>query len=82
VAQTSPVYLPGRWDARADAQYFVDWIDALIAASRDDPKRFSGEAERDEVLALYEQALWLLQGARFGAVSDLQPAADSSIRLR
>jgi hypothetical protein len=55
-AHTSPVYLPGIWDARADAQYFVAWIDELISLSTQDPKRFASEAERDEVIGLYRQA--------------------------
>ena len=54
-AHTSPVYLPGKGDASADAQYFVDWIDALIAESAA-PKRFAGEADRDAVLKLYREA--------------------------
>ena len=29
------VALPGKWDARADAEYFRAWIDDLIAQRRD-----------------------------------------------
>ena len=65
MAHTSPVYLPGRWDARGDARFFVDWIRALIANSQD-PKRFSGDAERAEVLALYEEALAFYEGRAAG----------------
>jgi hypothetical protein len=31
VAHSSPTYLGGTWNASADAQYFVQWIDALMA---------------------------------------------------
>ena len=31
---TSPVYLSGKWDAPADARYFVDWIDDLITGDQ------------------------------------------------
>ncbi len=66
MAHTSPVYLPGKWDARADAQYFVDWIDELVAESRRDPKRFAGAAERDEVLKLYDRARAFYAGRAAG----------------
>jgi hypothetical protein len=56
LAHTSPTYLPGKWDPRGDAGYFVEWIDELIAQSAADPKRFANDAERAEVLALYGQA--------------------------
>jgi len=56
LAHSSPVYLSGRWDARADAQYFLDWIDELIAQTTTDPKRFATPAERNQILALYRDA--------------------------
>jgi hypothetical protein len=55
-AHTSPIYLPGKWDASADAQYFVDWMDALIAQTISDPKRFRDDSEKQEILALYFKA--------------------------
>ena len=54
---TSPIYLDGRWDAAADARYFAEWTSELIKQAETDPKRFANERERDEVLALYREAL-------------------------
>jgi hypothetical protein len=56
MAHTSPVYLNGRFDARDDARYFLAWMDELIGQTKADAKRFRNEAERDQVLALYERA--------------------------
>jgi hypothetical protein len=56
LAHSSPVYLAGRWDARADARFFLDWMDDLITQTRADTKRFRNAEERDQVLALYQQA--------------------------
>jgi hypothetical protein len=56
-AHTSPVRLPGKWDCSADAQYFVDWIGELIAQTKADPKRFASESERNELIAIYLQAM-------------------------
>ena len=55
MAHTSPVYLAGKWDGSADAQYFVDWMDALMAESAA-PGRFASDADRDAVLTLYREA--------------------------
>ncbi|MEN6605109.1 MAG: CehA/McbA family metallohydrolase [Bryobacteraceae bacterium] len=56
MAHTSPVYLDGRFDAREDARYFLTWVEELISQTRADAKRFQSDAERDEVLVLYERA--------------------------
>jgi hypothetical protein len=56
LAHSSPIYLPGKWDARPDAAYYVAWIDELIRRTLEDTKRFSTDAQRDEVLAIYRQA--------------------------
>ena len=55
-AHTNPVYLTGTWDSSADAQYFITWIDDLIAETNADPNRYATEAEKQENLALYGQA--------------------------
>jgi hypothetical protein len=55
-AQTSPIYLPGKWDASADARYFVDWIDDLIALTNADSKHFRNDSEKQAILTLYRQA--------------------------
>lgn len=56
MAHTQPVRLVGRWPTRDDASFFVEWIDDLIADSKADSERFASDAERDKVLALYEEA--------------------------
>lgn len=55
-AHSSPVYLAGKWDASADARYFVEWIDELIAQTNAEPERYANDAEKRENLALYNQA--------------------------
>jgi hypothetical protein len=56
LAHSSPVFLPGRFAARADAEFFVDWIDELIERTRSEPSRVPDEAERARLLDLYGQA--------------------------
>ena len=56
LAHSSPVWLPGKWNAREDAGYFVDWMDALIGETQADPKRFASESEKDQILELYRRA--------------------------
>jgi hypothetical protein len=56
LAHSSPIYLPGSFDARPDAAYFLAWIDDLIQQTTRDPKRFTTEAQRNEILALYRAA--------------------------
>ena len=55
-AHTSPIYLPTQWDALADAQYFIDWIDDLIVQTNSDTKRFTDNSAKQENLALYREA--------------------------
>ncbi len=50
------IYLDGKYDARADARYFLDWIDHLILESKADPKRFANDNQRDELLAPHARA--------------------------
>ncbi len=56
MAHTQPVRLVGRWPPADDAAFFVAWMDQLIADSKAQSDRFANEAERDEVLRLYEEA--------------------------
>jgi hypothetical protein len=56
MAHTSPVWLPGKWDARNDAKYFVEWMDELIAITSKEEKRFQKDGEREEILELYKKA--------------------------
>lgn len=54
LAHSTPIYLNGKWDAREDAAYFVEWLDELIGQT--DSKRFENVEQRDAVLAIYRQA--------------------------
>lgn len=56
LAHSTPIYLDGRSDSRADGAYFVNWIDDQIARTMHDPARFRNDGERNEVLAKYRQA--------------------------
>jgi hypothetical protein len=59
LAHTSPVFLSGKqqnWDASEDRAYFVKWIDELIEASKADPKRFTSDDHKNQVLAIYNTA--------------------------
>jgi tetratricopeptide (TPR) repeat protein len=49
MAHTSPLYLPGTWDASEDARYFLTWIDELIAKTSTQPNK-------DALHALYRRA--------------------------
>ncbi len=70
LAHSAPVYLPGKWDGTADAQYFVQWIDELIALSGAEPDRFRNAAEREEVMALYRRARAFYAEKILGADAD------------
>jgi hypothetical protein len=56
LAHSSPIYLPGSWNSRPDAAYFVAWIDELLQQTARDQKRFRNDAERDTVVGVYQQA--------------------------
>jgi hypothetical protein len=56
LAHSAPIYLPGVWDARDDAQFFVQWLDELIAQTRADSRRFAEGAAKNAILELYGQA--------------------------
>ncbi len=56
LAQSSPVYLSGNWDARSDAQYFVRWIDDLIALHVSGATKVTDPTQREELLDLYRRA--------------------------
>jgi len=60
-AHTSPIYLPGHYDCRPDAQYYVDWMHDLIAQAVENPKRFPSAAEQAQELDTYKQALAFYQ---------------------
>jgi hypothetical protein len=56
-AHTSPVYClvgDGKIASAADAKFFVDWIDRLVAKVRASGS-FSSEKRRDEVVRLFER---------------------------
>ena len=56
MAHSRPIPLPGAWNPREDALFFVHWIDELVNQARSDSGRFKNPTERDTVLGLYEQA--------------------------
>ena len=57
MAHSRPVFFDnGGWDTRSDAQFFVKWIDELIAQTNAEPDRFRSDSERTAVLRIYEQA--------------------------
>ncbi|MEN6602600.1 MAG: hypothetical protein ABFD86_09290, partial [Bryobacteraceae bacterium] len=56
LAQSSPVYLQGKWDARSDAQYFVTWMDDLINLHSRGVAKLTDPAQREELLTLYRRA--------------------------
>jgi len=57
MAHSRPVFLvDGFWDAKEDAEYFVAWIDELIAQTREEKDRFSNEGERRSILGIYNDA--------------------------
>jgi hypothetical protein len=61
LAHTSPYYLPGQYDCRADAKYYVDWVNNLMAQTRENPKRFPSAAEQGQELETYGRALAFYQ---------------------
>ncbi|MGA3324632.1 MAG: CehA/McbA family metallohydrolase [Terriglobia bacterium] len=61
LAHTSPVYLPGHYDCRSDAKYYVDWMDNLIHQTKENPKRFPSATEQEQDLDTYGQALAFYQ---------------------
>lgn len=57
MAHSKPVFIRGgTWDATADAEFFVQWVDDLIAQTVAEPERFAADSERAAVLAVYRQA--------------------------
>ena len=56
LAHSTPIYLDGRCDNRADAAYFVAWLDDLMAQTMQDAKRFRNDEERDMVMGNYRDA--------------------------
>ncbi len=61
LAHTSPIYLPGHYDCRPDAKYYVDWMNNLIDQTKDSPKRFPSPSEQDQEIGTYRQALGFYQ---------------------
>jgi hypothetical protein len=77
LAHSTPFYLDGHSDSRADAAYFVDWIDDLIARMMHDPARFRNEAERREGAREVPLGARILSGERVSAAG----AAGGSAKL-
>jgi hypothetical protein len=56
MAHSAPIYLPGKYDATADAEFFVAWLDQLTQQTLKDESRFTDTAQRDQILANYAKA--------------------------
>ncbi len=56
MAHSKPVFFPGIADHRKDAAFFVEWIDKLIAETKEAEDRFSDEKEKAHVLEQYQAA--------------------------
>ena len=56
MAHSRPTFLPGFWDRRDDASFFVAWMDELVQQTKNDEARLQLHDQRDSVLALYEEA--------------------------
>ena len=56
LGHSRPLPLPGTFNSRDDALFFVRWLDELVDQTRADTGRFKTPAERDRVLGLYAQA--------------------------
>jgi hypothetical protein len=61
LAHTSPIYLPGHYDCRPDAKYYVDWMNNLIRQTQENPQRFPSATEQEQELDTYGQALAFYQ---------------------
>ena len=62
LAHSTPVYLPGKYDAREDAAYFVAWLDELMAQTLRDEARFADPSQRDAILENYRAAREIYRG--------------------
>ena len=56
MAHSRPAFLPGTWNGRDDALFFLGWIDDLIEQTKRDSRRFALVTEREALLALYDEA--------------------------
>jgi hypothetical protein len=71
-AHTSPVYVyvgEGKIAVRADAAFYVDWIERLIARV-EQRGRFAGEARKREVIDLFRRALAIYREIERNGASD------------
>ncbi len=56
MAHSRPVFFNGAWRRTADANYFIEWIDELIAEAEEDEDRYASEEEKEAALATYREA--------------------------
>jgi hypothetical protein len=59
LAHSSPVFLRGHRDCRPDAQYFIDWVNDLIGATK--ARKFASPSDQEHLLYLYGQGLAFYQ---------------------
>lgn len=56
MAHSRPIFFNGAWRRTADADYFINWIDELIAETEEDENRFADDQEKQAALATYREA--------------------------
>lgn len=56
MAHSRPIYFNGAWRRTADADYFIAWIDELIAETEEEAGRFAKDEEKQAALATYREA--------------------------
>ncbi len=56
MAHSRPIFFNGAWRRTADADYFIAWIDDLIAETEEAEGRFANEEEKQAALATYREA--------------------------
>ena len=57
MAHSAPTYLDGKWDSKADARYFVEWIDELMAHIKtEEAKNALTNDQADALTAMYTRA--------------------------
>jgi hypothetical protein len=54
--KTPMIYLNGHCDRRADAAYFVTWMDGLMERTIQDTKRFRNDEKCNEAMRNYREA--------------------------
>lgn len=56
LAHSRPIHFNGAWRRSDDADYFIAWIDDLIAETEEEDTRFANDEEKQAALATYREA--------------------------